>query len=122
MNVQSYILSAENITKSYVSGEGKLEVLKGASLQLKAGEMAVLLGASGTGKSTLLHILSTLDKAESGRVLYRGVDISRLSPKELARFRNEKIGFVYQLHYLFRSHHSLETVLTTFKKKSCTWS
>ncbi|OQX91198.1 MAG: ABC transporter ATP-binding protein [candidate division Zixibacteria bacterium 4484_95] len=111
MNVQSYILSAENITKSYVSGEGKLEVLKGASLQLKAGEMAVLLGASGTGKSTLLHILSTLDKAESGRVLYRGVDISRLSPKELARFRNEKIGFVYQLHYLLPEFSALENVM-----------
>lgn len=111
MNIQPYILSAENIKKSYVSGEGKLEVLKGVSLQLKAGEMAVLLGASGTGKSTLLHILSTLDRAESGRVLYRGIDISRLSPKELAKFRNEKIGFVYQLHHLLPEFSALENVM-----------
>lgn len=111
MNIQPYILSAENIKKSYVSGEGKLEVLKGASLQLPAGEMAVLLGASGTGKSTLLHILGTLDRAESGRVLYRGIDVSRLGPRELARFRNEKIGFVYQFYHLLPEFSALENVM-----------
>jgi len=108
---QQNILSAENIIKRYVSGCESLEVLKSVSITLDAGDMAVLQGASGTGKSTLLHILGTLDKPESGRILYRGVDIGTLNPKELSRFRNKKIGFVYQFHHLLPEFNALENVM-----------
>ncbi|MCD6162098.1 MAG: ABC transporter ATP-binding protein [candidate division Zixibacteria bacterium] len=111
MMTQQNILSAENIIKRYVSGCESLEVLKSVSITLDAGDMAVLQGASGTGKSTLLHILGTLDKPESGRILYRGVDIGTLNPKELSRFRNKKIGFVYQFHHLLPEFNALENVM-----------
>ena len=110
-SMQTTVLSAENIVKKYVSGGGDLEVLNGASLSLQAGDMAVLLGDSGTGKSTLLHILATLDRPESGRVLYSGVDAARLKNQELARFRNERIGFVYQFHHLLPEFNALENVM-----------
>jgi lipoprotein-releasing system ATP-binding protein len=111
MMIQQNILSAENIFKRYISGNDNLEVLKGASIRLEAGDIAVLLGASGTGKSTLLHILGTLDSPESGRILYGGVDISSLNPKQLAKFRNEKVGFVYQFHHLLPEFSALENVM-----------
>ncbi len=108
---QQNILSAENIFKRFVSGDEDLEVLKGVNLKLQAGDMAVLLGASGTGKSTLLHILGTLDNPESGRIKYRATDIGSLNPKELATFRNEKVGFVYQFHHLLPEFNALENVM-----------
>jgi len=108
---QQNILSAENIFKRFVSGDEDLEVLKGVNLKLQAGDMAVLLGASGTGKSTLLHILGTLDSPESGRIKYRDTDIGSLNPKELATFRNEKVGFVYQFHHLLPEFNALENVM-----------
>jgi lipoprotein-releasing system ATP-binding protein len=105
------ILSAQSINKSFLSGHGNLEVLKGASLQLFAGEMVLLQGASGTGKSTFLHILGTLDKPDSGTVLYEGLNVNQLNPNELAKFRNEKIGFVYQFHHLLPDFDALENVM-----------
>jgi len=108
---QQNILSAENIFKRFISGDEDLEVLKGVSLKLQAGDMAVLLGASGTGKSTLLHILGTLDSPESGQIKYRDTDIGTLNPKELAKFRNEKVGFVYQFHHLLPEFNALENVM-----------
>ena len=111
MLTQKIILSAENITKRYMSGESTLEVLKGVNLKLQTGDMAVLLGASGTGKSTLLHILGTLDSPDSGQVLYHDLDIGNLEPKALAKFRNEKVGFVYQFHHLLPEFNALENVM-----------
>lgn len=108
---QQIILSAENIIKRYVSGGESLEVLKGVNITLNVGDMAVLHGASGTGKSTLLHILGTLDKPQSGRILYRGVDIGNFNSKELSRFRNKKIGFIYQFHHLLPEFSALENVM-----------
>jgi len=104
-------LTAENISKSYVSGHARLEVLKGANLQLFSGEMAILQGASGTGKSTLLHILGTLDKPDSGIVSYNGTNVNQLTPNELAGFRNQKIGFVYQFHHLLPEFDALNNVM-----------
>jgi len=111
MKIQKNILSAENIIKRYVSEGENLEVLKGASLSLQAGDMAVLLGDSGTGKSTFLHILGSLDKPESGRVYYRGVDVTRLKNSELSEFRNKKVGFVHQFHHLLPDFSALENVM-----------
>jgi lipoprotein-releasing system ATP-binding protein len=105
------IVKAENINKSFLAGHGNLEVLKGASIQLRAGEMVLLLGASGTGKSTFLHILGTLDKPDSGLISYDGIDINALNHNELAQFRNEKIGFVYQFHHLLPDFNAIENVM-----------
>ncbi|MCP4582650.1 MAG: ABC transporter ATP-binding protein [candidate division Zixibacteria bacterium] len=111
MKIQKNILSAENIIKRYVSEGEVLEVLKGASLSLQAGDMAVLLGDSGTGKSTFLHILGSLDKPESGQVLYHGVDVTGLMSSELSEFRNKKVGFVHQFHHLLPEFTALENVM-----------
>ncbi|PKQ70111.1 ABC transporter ATP-binding protein [Raineya orbicola] len=100
------MIVAENIFKSY----GKLEVLKGVSLQIQKGEILTIVGASGAGKSTLLHILGTLDKADSGRISIAGEEIQKLSDKKLAQFRNEKIGFVFQFHNLLPEFSALENV------------
>lgn len=110
-NAQQSILSAENIYKRYVSEGENLEVLKGANLSLNAGDMAVLLGDSGTGKSTMLHILGTLDKPESGRVLYKGVDVTTFDSRQLALFRNREVGFVYQFHHLLPEFAAVENVM-----------
>ena len=111
MDIHKNILSAENIIKRYISGTERLDVLRGATLKLEEGDMAVLIGASGAGKSTLLHILGTLDKPESGRVLYKGVDIVKLNGKQLAKFRNAKVGFVHQFHHLLPEFSALENVM-----------
>ncbi len=110
-NAQQIILTAENICKRYTSEGENLEVLKGANLTLITGEMAVLLGDSGTGKSTMLHILGTLDKPESGKVLYKGVDVTSFDTQELATFRNREVGFVYQFHHLLPEFTALENVM-----------
>jgi lipoprotein-releasing system ATP-binding protein len=86
-------------------------VLKGASLALQAGDMAVLLGDSGTGKSTFLHILGSLDKPESGQVFYQELDVTGLKNTELSEFRNKKVGFVYQFHHLLPEFTALENVM-----------
>jgi lipoprotein-releasing system ATP-binding protein len=110
-NTKKNIVKAEKINKSFQSGRGVLEVLKGASIELHDGEIVLLLGASGSGKSTLLHILGTLDKPDSGSILYDEVDVNALKHNALAKFRNEKIGFVYQFHHLLPDFNALENVM-----------
>ncbi len=100
------LLETKNIQKSY----GSLQVLKGIDLQIKAGEIVSIVGASGAGKSTLLHILGTLDTADSGSVLIAEKNISMMGGKEMARFRNDKIGFVFQFHHLLPEFTALENV------------
>ena len=111
MITKQLALSADNIRKSYYSGDDRLDVLSGVSLRLYAGDMAILQGASGTGKSTLLHILGTLDRPDSGEVSYGEVAIAKMNHGELARFRNQKIGFVYQFHHLLPEFSALENVM-----------
>ncbi len=110
-NGRKVIVKADTINKSFLSGRGNLEVLKGASLELHEGEMVLLLGASGTGKSTFLHILGTLDQPDSGLVSYDGLNVNTLKHNELSKFRNEKIGFVYQFHHLLPDFNALENVM-----------
>ncbi|WP_448529411.1 ABC transporter ATP-binding protein [Raineya sp.] len=100
------MIVAENIFKSY----GKLQVLKGISLQIQKGEIVTIVGASGAGKSTLLHILGTLDKADSGTIRIAGEEIQKLSDKKLAQFRNAQIGFVFQFHNLLPEFSAQENV------------
>lgn len=100
------LLTATNITRSY----GTIQVLKNVNLEIKKGEVAAIVGASGAGKSTLLHIIGTLDKPDSGSVIIDGTDLSLLRDKDLAQFRNEKIGFIFQFHNLLAEFTALENV------------
>lgn len=104
------ILEAQNITKYYGSDDSKVEVLKGVDLNITEGEALCILGASGAGKSTLLQILGTLDTPTAGDVLYRGEPLFRKSEQELATFRNQKLGFVFQFHHLLSEFTALENV------------
>ncbi len=94
------MITAENITKSYGSGASENKVLKGINVSIDDGDYVVILGASGSGKSTLLNVVSGLERADSGSVKYDGVDITKLSDKELTKFRRDKIGFIFQQYYL----------------------
>ncbi len=94
------MITAENITKSYGSGASVNKVLKGINVSIDDGDYVVILGASGSGKSTFLNVVSGLERADSGSVKYDGVDITKLSDKELTKFRRDKIGFIFQQYYL----------------------
>jgi lipoprotein-releasing system ATP-binding protein len=105
------LLRAENLSKSFLEGGREIPVLRGLELELKEGDRLAIVGESGVGKSTLLHILGTLDRPSGGKVVYRGRDLSELPPDELARIRNEEIGFVFQFHYLLPDFDALENVM-----------
>jgi lipoprotein-releasing system ATP-binding protein len=105
------LLIARNVCKRFVEGEREIEVLRQLDLQVDAGERIAIIGASGVGKSTLLHILGVLERPTDGQVLYEGRDLLGLSGQELARFRNEQIGFVFQFHYLLAEFTALENVM-----------
>ncbi len=100
------MLKAINIEKSY----DQLKVLKGISLEIFPNEVVGIVGASGAGKTTLLQILSTLDKANKGALFFEGKEISGYSEKEMAKFRNKKIGFVFQFHHLLPEFTAIENV------------
>ncbi|HKM12448.1 MAG TPA: ABC transporter ATP-binding protein [Bacteroidales bacterium] len=101
------MIVAEHIKKSF----GTLVVLKDICFQADAAEVVSIVGASGAGKSTLLHILGTLSKPDSGRVTIDGTNVLALSDKELARFRNTRIGFVFQAHHLLPEFTALENIM-----------
>lgn len=104
-------IEVQNLFKSYGNGAKRVEVLKGADLTFSRGEKAAIVGASGVGKTTLLHILGTLDQPSSGKVLYEGKDIYTLNEKDLALFRNREIGFVFQFHHLLPEFNALENTM-----------
>ena len=101
------MINCKNITKSF----GSLEVLKGIDLNISQGEIISIVGPSGAGKTTLLQIMGTLDKADSGEILYGTVNVNQLKDKELAAFRNKNIGFVFQFHQLLPEFTALENVM-----------
>ncbi len=101
------MIRARELHKSY----GDLKVLQGVNLDVEKGEIVSIIGKSGSGKSTLLHLLGTLDAPDSGSITVEDVDISSLKPRELARFRNERIGFVFQFHYLLPEFSALENIM-----------
>lgn len=100
------MLKATDIHKHY----GQLEVLKGVELELKKGEIVSIVGPSGSGKSTLLHILGTLDRPDKGEISINDNQINSLSDKQLADFRNNNVGFVFQFHHLLPEFTALENV------------
>jgi lipoprotein-releasing system ATP-binding protein len=104
------LLKAENLHKSYKMGPEKVHVLKGANLTIKKGEFTSIIGASGSGKSTLLHILGVLDRPDKGTVQFNGQDLNKISSWQLNKFRNKKIGFVFQFYHLLDELNVLENV------------
>ena len=101
------MITAKQITKSFDT----LNVLKGIDLEIRKGEIVSIVGPSGAGKTTLLQIIGTLDKPNTGKILYDNTDVGRLSDKDLAAFRNKNIGFVFQFHQLLPEFTSLENVM-----------
>src|SRR4051812_39454393 len=100
------LLQARGIRRTY----GSLQVLKGIDLEVQKGEVVAIVGPSGAGKSTFLHIIGTLDRPEEGQVFIEGVNVFTQKDKDLARFRNEKIGFIFQFHNLLAEFTALENV------------
>jgi len=105
------LLVAQGLRKTFASPTREVEVLKGVDLTVSKGESVCILGVSGTGKSTLLHVLGTLDIPTGGTVIYEDRDVFKLFPAELAAFRNRSIGFVFQFHYLLPEFTALENVM-----------
>ena len=101
------MITLRNITKSF----GTLQVLKGIDLQIEKGEVVSIVGPSGAGKTTLLQIMGTLDTPDTGSVLICDTDVTQLSQKEMARFRNQHLGFVFQFHQLLPEFTALENVM-----------
>ena len=105
------LVQVANMDKEFTVGTRVLRVLEKIDLQLLRGEMSSIIGASGAGKSTLLHCLGTLDLPTRGQILFEGTDVVQLSPPDLARFRNEAIGFVFQFHHLLPEFTALENAM-----------
>lgn len=111
MTIEPFI-RAENVHKHYRDGEGNvLHVLRGASLDVEAGGSVSIMGASGAGKSTFLHMLGALDAPDEGSLRIGGVALDALGEEDAARFRNETIGFVFQFHHLLMDFSALENVM-----------
>jgi lipoprotein-releasing system ATP-binding protein len=107
----SEILKATKVHKIYKMGQTNLEVLKGIDLSIKQGEFVAIIGSSGCGKSTLLHILGALDKCDKGIVEFQQRNIEKYSSKELNRYRNSSVGFVFQFYHLLDELSVRENVL-----------
>jgi lipoprotein-releasing system ATP-binding protein len=105
------LIQVQQLFKSYGIGTKRVEVLKGVDLTFSQGEKAAIVGSSGVGKTTLLHVLGTLDRPTAGKVLYEGKDIFNLNEKDLALFRNREIGFVFQFHHLLPEFNALENTM-----------
>ena len=106
------VLEAAGLAKSYAGEDGgTVDVLAGLDLTVQRGEFIAITGASGVGKSTLLHCLGALDRPTSGTVRLEGVDLTGLAPRALAALRNQRLGFIFQFHHLLREFSALENVM-----------
>jgi lipoprotein-releasing system ATP-binding protein len=107
----SELLSVRDLRKSFVEGASEIHVLRGANFVMAEGERIAVVGESGVGKSTLLHILGTLDRPTSGQILFRGKELPLDNETALCEFRNRQIGFVFQFHYLLPDFSAIENVM-----------
>jgi len=105
------LIRVEGLRRSFPMGDGKVEVLRGVDLLIRRGERIAILGSSGVGKSTLLHILGTLDRPSGGTVTFRGENVFERNAEDMARFRNESLGFIFQFHHLLPEFDALENVM-----------
>ena len=106
-----HLLEATNLHKSFKTSSQVINVLSGANLKLKAGEMLGIIGASGVGKSTLLHVLGGLDRPETGQILFKGEDICSKEDIYLEKFRNQRVGFIFQFFNLLSDFTALENTM-----------
>tara|TARA_B100001287_G_scaffold273068_1_gene275841 strand:+ start:1025 stop:1699 length:675 start_codon:yes stop_codon:yes gene_type:complete len=105
------ILNCKNLIKSYQNGDSRLVVLNGINIKLETGTITTIIGESGSGKSTLLNVVSSLDTFDSGKLFVEDQDIKSLNEKQISSFRNEKIGFIFQLHHLLPDFTVMDNVL-----------
>ncbi|MCS7278734.1 MAG: ABC transporter ATP-binding protein [Thermodesulfobacteriaceae bacterium] len=118
------LLELREITKSFETSQGKLEILKKINLKIQKGEKISIVGPSGVGKTTLLNIIGTLDYPSSGEILFLGEKINFSDEEKLSQLRKEKIGFIFQLHYLIPEFTVVENIIlpgliSNFKKEDC---
>ena len=106
-----HLIEIRNLHKRFETGTASIDVLKGLDLTLDVGDRVAIVGQSGVGKSTFLHILGTLDRPTSGRVCFEGSDVFALAPDEMARMRNRFLGFVFQFHHLLPEFSAVENVM-----------
>jgi lipoprotein-releasing system ATP-binding protein len=118
---KEWILRVEGLKKVFRSGESDLVLFENLSFAVKQGEMLAIVGESGTGKSTLLHILSALDRASAGDVYCANLHLNSLSHDEAADFRNRETGFVWQFHYLLPEFTAAENVAMPLMLRGQTW-
>ncbi|GAB4441545.1 MAG: ABC transporter ATP-binding protein [bacterium] len=110
--MSDFLLETIELKKSFISPSGELlEIIKGVSFTVKTGDTVSIVGMSGAGKTTFLHLLGLLDKPTEGKVIYFGKDVTELKEEELASFRNNNIGFVFQFHYLLPEFTALENAV-----------
>lgn len=109
--IDSPLISLEGVSKQFTAKSAVVEILKDANFTIHKGETIAVVGASGIGKSTLLNIIGTLDRPDNGRLFYGGKNLFDLGDEKLARFRNKKIGFVFQFHYLLQGFTAVENVM-----------
>ena len=105
------LVEARGLQKRFQAGQSRITVLDGVDLTLDSGQMVAVVGASGIGKSTLLHILGTLDRPDAGQLRFNGQSVVDLDPGQLARLRNERVGFVFQFHHLLPEFDALENTM-----------
>jgi lipoprotein-releasing system ATP-binding protein len=111
MSNQPPFIEVVDVRKTFATSGNRVDVLSGVSFHIQQGEMVAVVGASGVGKSTLLHILGTLERPDSGQILYQGHDVFGYDDERLAGFRNETIGFVFQFHHLLPEFNALENTM-----------
>jgi lipoprotein-releasing system ATP-binding protein len=109
--MSDFAIQARDVHKSYRNGPAVVDVLKGIDLEINNGEVAIIMGPSGVGKSTLLHVLGLLDGADKGEIKIAGKNISDYNENNIAKIRNKTIGFVFQFHHLLPEFSALENVL-----------
>lgn len=105
------LLEVKNLYKSFRSGQAVIEVIKGLDLKVFESEIIAIVGESGVGKTTLLNLIGALDSHDAGEILFDKVSIFSLSANELAKYRNEKLGFIFQFHYLLPEFNTLENTI-----------